>query len=47
MPLGTDVGFGPSDIVLDGKSTLSTEIGTAAPTFGPLFSDTVFHLSCC
>ena len=37
MPLGTEVGLGPGDIVLDGDPTLPTERGTAAPphTFGP------------
>ena len=29
MPLGTDVGLGPSDIVLDGDSAPHTERGTA------------------
>ena len=39
MPLGTDVGLGPGDIVLDGNPAApSTEKGTAAeaPTFRPM-----------
>jgi len=35
MPLGTEVGLGPSDVVLDGDPPLSTKRGTAAPHFGP------------
>jgi len=34
MPLGTEVGLGSGDIVLDGIQ-LPTERGTAAPLFGP------------
>jgi len=33
MPLGTEVGLGPGDIVLDGDSALCTETGTAARHF--------------
>jgi len=36
MPLGTEVGLGPGDIVLDVDPALPTERGTAAPTFGPV-----------
>jgi len=35
MPLGTEVGLGPSDIVLDGDPA-PLEMGTAAPTFRPM-----------
>jgi len=40
MPLGTNVGLGPGDIVLDGKPAPPRERGTAAPTplFGPCLS---------
>jgi len=34
MPLGTEVGLGPGDIVLDGDPAFPTERGTAVP---PLF----------
>jgi len=34
IPLGTEVGLGPGDIVLDGDPVPPTERGTAAPTFG-------------
>jgi len=33
MLLGTEVGLGPDDIVLDGDPALSPKMGTAAPTF--------------
>ena len=37
MPLGTEVGLGPGDIVLDGHPAPPTERDTAAPSlFGPL-----------
>jgi len=36
MPLGTEVGLGPGDIVLDGDPALSPKMGTAAPTFHPV-----------
>jgi len=37
MPLGTEVGLGPDDILLDGDPAPTTEIGTAAsPTFRPI-----------
>jgi len=36
MPLGTEVGFDPDDIVLDGDSAPPTERGTAALTFRPM-----------
>jgi len=37
MPLGTEVGLGPADIVLDGDPAPPTQMGTAAlPNFfGP------------
>jgi len=31
MPLGTEVGLGPGDIVLDGDPATAVERGTAAP----------------
>jgi len=34
MPLGTEVGLGPDDIVLYGDPALPTERGTASPLFG-------------
>jgi len=51
MPLGTEVGFGPGDIVLDGDPALPLKRGTS-PTFGPIsivakrlpISSTVEHL---
>jgi len=37
IPVGTAVGIGPGDIVLDGDSAApSTERGTASPTFRPM-----------
>ena len=33
MPLGTDVGLGPGDIVLDGDPALPIDRGTAIPHF--------------
>jgi len=36
MLLGTEVGPGPGDIVLDGDPALRTERNTAAPTFRPI-----------
>ena len=36
MPLGTEVGLGPGDIVLDGDPSPPMERGTAAPSFWPL-----------
>ena len=36
MPLGTEAGLGPGDIMLDGDPAPSTERGTAGPSlFGP------------
>jgi len=35
MPLGTEVGLGPGDIVLDGDIVLPQR-GTAAPNFQPM-----------
>jgi len=35
MPLGTEIGIGPGDIVLDGNPAPPTERGTAPPLFGP------------
>jgi len=49
MPLSTEVGLGPGDIVLDGDPAYPTERDTA----GPYFSDHVYcgqavvHLSNC
>ena len=36
MSLGTEVGLGPGNIVLDGYPAPRTERGTAAPTFRPM-----------
>ena len=36
IPLGTEVGLSPGDIVLDGDPAPPTERGTAAPTFWPM-----------
>jgi len=36
MPLGTEVGIGPSHIVLDGDPAPSPQMGTAAPSFRPM-----------
>ena len=36
MPLGTEVGLGPCDVVLDGNPAPPTERGTARPTFRPM-----------
>ena len=37
MTLGTEVGLGPGDIVVDGNpAPLPTERGTAPPTFRPM-----------
>ena len=33
MPLGTEVGLGPGDTVLDGDPAPPTEMGTATPHF--------------
>ena len=35
MPLGTDLGLGPDDIMLDGIQLLSPERGHSPPIFGP------------
>jgi len=35
MPLGTEVGLCPRDIMLDEDPALSMESGTTAPLFGP------------
>jgi len=47
MPLGTQVGLGPSDIVLDGNSAPATERATAARHFSAhvYCGETVAHLS--
>jgi len=37
MPLGMEVGLGPSDIVLDGDPAPPMERGTAPPTFWFMF----------
>ena len=51
MPIGTEVGLGQSDIMLDrDPSTSPKERGTAAPTFRPMIvycGQTVTHLSYC
>jgi len=39
MPLGTEIGVGPSDIVLDGDPAPPTQRGTAAL---PIFSALVY-----
>jgi len=36
MPLGTEVGLDPGDIVLDGDPAPPTEKGKAPPTFRPM-----------
>jgi len=47
MPLGTEVGLVPGDIVLDGDPAPATERGTAAPHFSAhvYCGQTVAHLS--
>jgi len=48
MPLGTNVGLGPGDIVLDGDPALPQKGAHQLPAlFGPLCSDPVAHLSNC
>jgi len=38
MPLNTEVGLGPGDIVLDGDPAPPSQIGcTAAPNFWPMY----------
>jgi len=47
VPLGTEVGFSPGNIVLDGDPAPPMERSTAAPpTFRPMFI-AVAHLSNC
>jgi len=47
MPLGTEVGLGPGDIVLNGDPVPS-EGGTEAPTSAHVYcGQTVTHLSNC
>jgi len=49
MPLGTEVGLGAGNIVLDGDPVPARK-GTQQPPpplFGPLCSGTVAHLSNC
>jgi len=46
VTLGTEVGFGPGDIVLDGDAAPPKERGTAAPYFSAHCSGTVAHLNC-
>jgi len=36
MPLGTEVGLGPGDIVLDGDQNPSSQKGGTAPNFWPM-----------
>jgi len=46
MPLGTEVGLGPGDMVLDrNQSPPPTERGTVAPAFRSVCFGTVAHLS--
>jgi len=49
MPLGTEVGLCPKDIVLDGDPDLPTESDTAVPHFSAhvYCVQTVAHLSNC
>jgi len=49
MPLDTEVGLGPGDIVLDGDPAVPTERGIAAPHFSAhvYCGQTVAHLSNC
>jgi len=47
VPLGTEVGLGPGDIVLDGPSFPHGKEHNNPLLFGPLCSDTVAHLSNC
>jgi len=47
MPLRTEVGLGPGDIVLDGDPALPRKGAQYPPIFGPLCSDMVAHLSNC
>jgi len=35
MPLGTEVGLGPSDFVLDGDPAPPSQKGAKPPVFGP------------
>ena len=46
MPLGMEVGLGPSDIVLDGDPAFLLKKGTQPPIFGPWspISATADHL---
>ena len=47
IPLGTEVGLGPGDVVLDGVPAPPTERGTAAPHFSVhvYCGQTVAHLT--
>jgi len=49
MPLGTEVGLSPGDIVLDGNPATPMERGTAAPLFSARVycGEVVVHLSNC
>jgi len=48
MPLGTEVGLGPGDIVLDGDPALPMERSPpVSPVFGPLYCGMVALLSNC
>ena len=49
MPLGTEVGLGPGDIMLDWEPDIPTEKGTAAPHFAAhvYCGQTVANLSNC
>jgi len=52
MPLGTEIGLGPGDIVLDGDPAppprnVGKKHSSPSPFFGPLCSSTVDHLSNC
>jgi len=37
MPLGTEEGLAPGDIVLDEDPATTKKAGTAAPTFWPIY----------
>jgi len=47
MPLATEVGLGPGNVVLEGDRAAPTEWDTAAPYFLAHCSGTVAHFSNC
>jgi len=49
MPLGTEIGLGPGDIVLDGDPAHPPHRNghSSPPLFGPLCSGTFTHLGKC